>query len=116
MKIIESQLEDYPGEFGLPEPFLDRHMRAWWEVAIEPLTGMSGMEFDFYDAEWKGAVQLIREYGKWDVKIKGVSLGDLNTDSVPSEVKTWVMEETSAYVYPFLPFKAKVRLAGTFAN
>jgi len=114
LKIIESQLEDYPGTFSLPEPFLDMHMRAWWEASIEPLKGMSQLDYDFFEPEWNGALVLIREFGSWG--IEGIPLGELESDAMPSAVKSWAMQEVSNYVTNFLPPKAKLKLYETFVN
>ena len=103
-------LVDYPGCFTLPDPFLDRHMKVWWEVAINPLKKLSEFDFAFYDGEWRAAVKLIKDYGKWDVE--GVPIGDLDTDGVPSIVKSWVMQEASSYIYPFLPYNIKRKMLG----
>ena len=110
MKVIESKLEDYPGSFSLPEPFLDRHMKAWWGKAITPLKGVSTLDYAFYDGEWQAAVELITQHGAWSVE--GVAPGDLLTDSVPMVVKSWVMKEVSDYVYPFLPPKLLLKMSG----
>jgi hypothetical protein len=111
---FDSELEDYPGYFELPHPFLDRHMQLWWKHAIEPLKGLSRLDFEFYDAEWLAAVKLITEYGTWAVK--AVPTGDLSSDSVPSAVKAWVMQKTSEYIYPFLPPKMLLATLGTTAT
>jgi hypothetical protein len=108
---FESELEDYPGYFELPHPFLDRHMKLWWLHAMEPLKGLGRLDFDFYDADWKAAVELITQYGTWS--IKAVPVGDLKSDGVPSAVKAWVMQQASEYIYPFLPLKMRVAALGT---
>ena len=110
MKEFTSELDDYPGSFSLPEPFLERHMRAWWEVAIKPLEGMSELAYERYDAEWQGTVKLIREFGKWD--IEAVSIGDLDSDAIPMEIKAWVNQDASLYVFPFLPLAIKRKMLG----
>ena len=100
---------DYPGYFELPYPFLDRHTRVWWEVAINPLKKLSDFDWAFYDGEWKAAVKLIREHGKWE--IEGVPVGDLTTDGVPAIVKAWVMQEASLYITGFLPFRLRLKMS-----
>ena len=103
-------LVDYPGHFKLPHPFLDRHTRVWWEVAINPLKKLSEFDFEFYDGEWQAAVKLISDHGEWAVD--GVPVGDLETDSIPAIVKAWVMQEASLYIYPFLPYKIRLKVSG----
>jgi hypothetical protein len=103
-------LVDYPGHFTLPNPFLDRHTKVWWEIAINPLKKLSEFDFAFYDGEWQAAIKLNLEYGEWD--IEGVPVGDLTTDSVPAIVKAWVMQEASSYIYPFLPFNIRRKILG----
>ena len=103
-------LVDYPGYFTLPSPFLDRHTKVWWEIAINPLKKLSEFDFAFYDGEWQAAIKLILEFGEWEVE--GVPVGDLTTDSVPAIVKSWVMQEASTYIYPFLPFNIRRKILG----
>lgn len=110
MKEFESPLEDYPGSFGLPDPFLAKHVKAWWSLAVEPLKGVSRFDFEFYDGEWKAVVELIQKWGAWNVE--GVPPGDLLTDDVPAAVQSWVMKEADGYIYPFLPPKALLRQLG----
>jgi hypothetical protein len=105
-----SELDDYPGTFNLPHPFLDRHMRVWWQIAIRDIQGMSEADFAVYDAEWKAAVELIRQFGAWD--IDNVPVGDLDSDSVPMAVKQWVIEVADIYIYPFLPPRIRRRVRG----
>lgn len=112
MKKFISELDAYPGSFELPEPFLERHLKVWWKKAIEPLSGRGKYDYEFYDPEWDGIVSLITGFGKWDVE--NVPVGDLQTDGVPMAVKVWVMEVSSAYIYPFLPPRAKLKILGTF--
>jgi hypothetical protein len=107
---FESSLEDYQGYFELPHPFLERHMKAWWEVAITPLKNLTQLDYEFYDGEYRGAVKLIAQHGKWAVD--ALPVGDLDTDSVPSEVKAWIMQEASAYIYPFLPPSIRLKMSG----
>ena len=102
---------DYPGYFTLPYPFLDRHTRIWWELAITPVKKLSDFDFAFYDGEWKAAVKLIREHGEWE--IEGVPVGDLETDNVPAIVKAWVMQEASLYISGFLPFRLRLKMSAT---
>ncbi len=108
---FESVLEDYPGYFELPFPFLDRHMKVWWEMAITPLGKLTDLDFERYDGEWKAAVKLIKEFGKW--AIDGVPEGDLDTDNIPSEVKQWVMLAGSLYIFPKLPISIQRKLFAT---
>ena len=103
-------LEDYPGYFELPHPFLDRHIKLWWKEAIEPLNGLSRLDYAFYDGEWDAAVKLIRDHGKWEVD--AVPIGDLESDGVPSIVKSWVMKEAADYIYPFLPPRMLLAVSG----
>jgi hypothetical protein len=102
---FESVLEDYPGYFELPFPFLDRHMKVWWTLAIDPLKSLTPLDFEYYDGEWKAAVALIKKSGKWAVD--GVSKDDLDSDNVPSDVKAWVMLVGSLYIYPKLPISVQ---------
>ncbi len=108
---FESILEDYPGYFELPFPFLDRHMKVWWEMAITPLGSLTDLDFERYDGEWKAAVELIKKFGKW--AIDSVPEGDLDTDNVPSDVKAWVMLAGSLYIFPKLPRSIQRKLFGT---
>ena len=110
MKQIQSELDEYPGSFGLPAPFLERHMRVWWAKAITPLKGVSTLDYAFYDGEWQAAIDLIQQFGEWN--IDGVAVGDLSSDGVPMAVKSWVMQEVSEYVYPFLPPKLRLKALG----
>jgi hypothetical protein len=114
LKKFESELDAYPGYFMLPDPFLERHMRTWWTFAVEKLKGVGQLEFEFFDSEWHAAIALIMNYGEWDVV--GVPIGDIQTDSVPMDVKKWVMEATSNYVYPFLPGPMLRKAFGTTAR
>ena len=98
---FESELDSYPGSFTLPHPFLDRHMKAWWDAAFEQRKGIPELSYEYAECEWEAAVKLIRDYGEW--KIKGVPVGDLGTDGMVMEVKRWVMLEVDNYVYPFVP-------------
>lgn len=107
---FESSLDDYPGYFELPHPFLERHMRAWWQEAIDPLKNLTHLDFEYYNGEYKAAVRLIREFGVWVVD--NVALGDLDTDGAPSEVKAWIMAEAAEYIYPFLPHSIRRKLLG----
>jgi len=109
-KQFDSSLESFPGSFELPNPVLDRHVKAWWSKAIKPLQGLGRFDFEFYDAEWLAAIELITLYGKWN--IDGVAIGDLSTDSVPAAVKSWVTGEVASYIYPFLPRKALLLMSG----
>lgn len=101
MREFESKIEKFPGSFSLPEPLLEAHMRAWWEVAVEPLKNNTRLDWEFYQGEWRGCVRLITEFGKWDVD--GVAIGDLSTELVPAAVKAWVQLEVSRYIFPFFP-------------
>jgi hypothetical protein len=85
-------------------------MRVWWSKAIADTQGKTAAEFELYDAEWIAAVELITQFGAWNVD--GVPVGDLLTDGVPMVVKTWVAEEVDEYVYPFLPARIKLRMRG----
>ena len=107
---FESVLEDYPGYFELPNPFLDRHMKVWWTMAITPLGPLTDLDFEFYDGEWKAAVELITKFGKWAVD--GVPEGDLDSDNVPSDVKAWVMLVGSLYIFPKLPIRIQRKMFG----
>ena len=109
-KEFESSLDGFPGSFSLPDPFLDRHVKAWWALAIAPLKGLSRFDYEFYDGEWAAAVELITKFGQWAVD--DVPVGDLSTDSVPAAVKTWVTREVDGYVYPFLPPKVLLNQLG----
>ena len=107
---FESELADYPGHFELPHPFLERHMKLWWKEAIEPLKGLSRLDYEFYDGEWGAAVKLIREYGTWSVE--AVPVGDLESDGIPSIVKAWVLKDSAEYIYPFLPPRMLLVMSG----
>lgn len=106
-----SEIPGYPGHFSLPHPFLDRHMRLWWQTAFEDVRDVSRIEYEAYNAEWNAAAALIRDFGEWS--IENVPPGDLDTDNVPMVVKTWVMAKASEYVYPFLMPKQKRLALGT---
>ena len=108
---FESVLEDYPGYFELPFPFLDRHMKVWWKLAISPVETLSEYEYAYYTCDWNEAVELITKYGKWTVD--GVPEGDLDTDNVPSDVKSWVMMAASLYIVPKLPISLQRKKFGT---
>lgn len=110
VKEFTSELDDYPGTFSLPDPFLDRHMRVWWEKAIKPLKGLSQLDYEYYDGEWQAAVELIEKFGAWAVE--DVPIGDLGSDAVPMSVKAWVMGVTSDHILPFLPPRIKLRALG----
>jgi hypothetical protein len=110
MKQFDSELNDFPGSFSIPDPMLDRHMRVWWEEAVVKVKGVPENEYEFYDAEWKAAIALINGFGAWNVE--GVPPGDLLTDGVPIAVKAWVKDEVDAYLLPFLPLRLKRRLLG----
>jgi hypothetical protein len=99
--IFESELPGYPGSFTLPHPFLDRHMREWWDAAFEQRKGIDVLDYDYAECEWKAYVALITKYGKWDVE--DVPVGDLGGGGMPMVVKSWVTKEASEYVGFFLP-------------
>ena len=101
MKEFTSELEAFPGSFSLPDPFLDRHMRVWWETAIPAQKDHTRFDWERHEGEWKAAVKLIVEFGAWSVE--GVPVGDLTSDGVPSPVKSWVMGQVSKYIAPFVP-------------
>lgn len=107
---FDSNLDDYPGFFELPHPFLDRHMKLWWKEAIEPLKGLTRLDYAFYDGEWSAVVALIQGHGKWE--IEGIPVGDLESDSVPSIVKAWVTKEASEYISRFLSPRMSLAIAG----
>jgi hypothetical protein len=111
---FDSELDDYPGYFELPHPFLDRHMRVWWKHAIEDVKGLGSLDFELYDGEWKGLVALVERHGKWAVE--GVPVGDLASDGVPMVVKSWAMQEADNYIYPFLPLRIRLKLSGISAT
>ena len=98
---FESVLEDYPGYFELPFPFLDRHMKVWWKLAVKPREQGNPLAFEYYHGEYEGIVKLIKEFGEWAVD--SVPEGDLDSDNVPSEVKAWVVLAGSLYIFPKLP-------------
>ena len=100
---------DYPGYFELPYPFLDRHTRVWWEIAINPLDKRSDNDWAFYSGEWLAAVKLIKDYGDW--AIDSVPIGILDTDEVPAIVKSWVMWEASKYISGFLPPRLRLKIS-----
>ena len=111
MKQFDSELEDFPGSFSLPDPFLDRHMKVWWETAIPPQRDHTRFDWEQHDGEWKACIQLVTEFGKWNVD--NVPVGDLTSDGVPSAVKAWVMGAVSAYIAPFVPRSLLLQLLGT---
>ena len=107
---FESEIDEYPGSFTLPHPFLDRHMRCWWDAAFKQREG-DVMDYDYAEFEWKAYVALILEFGEWTVK--GVSKGDLDGGGMPMVVKSWVTQEASNYIIPFVPPN---RLRGLVGN
>ena len=108
--VFVSTLADYPGSFTLPAPFLDQHMRVWWDVAIAPAKKMDAADFDFYHVEWQGVVKLIMDFGFWN--IDSVPRGDLDNGNVPAAVKKWVLQVSGEYIYPFLPPRMLARVFG----
>lgn len=107
---FESEIDEYPGSFTLPHPFLDRHMRCWWDAAFLQRKGIDALDYDYAECEWKAVVALITKYGEW--KVKGVPVGDLEGDGMVMEVKRWVMMEVDNYVYPFVPPNRLRQVAG----
>jgi hypothetical protein len=107
---FESEIEEYPGSFTLPHPFLDRHMRKWWDAAFEQRKG-DAMDYDYAEFEWQAYVALILEFGEWE--IKGVPKGDLDGGGMVMEVKVWVTQEASEYLIPFLPRNRLRTFVGT---
>ena len=99
--IFESEVPVYPGSFTLPQPFLDRHMRIWWDGAFEQRKELDTLDYDYAECEWRAYVALIREFGAWN--IDGVPKGDLDGGGMPMAVKAWVTLEASNYVIPFVP-------------
>ena len=110
MKEFISELDDFPGSFSLPDPFLDRHMRVWWQTAIPAHRDHTRFDWEQHEGEWKADVQLITEFGKWN--LDGVPVGDLTSDGVPSIVKAWVMREMSIFILPFVPAGMLRQLVG----
>ena len=109
---FESEIDEYPGYFSLPHPFLDRHMRAWWDAAFEQKKGMVELDYDYAECEWKAVAKLIREFGEW--KIEGIPAGDLDGGGMVMDVKKWVMLEADNYIYPFLPPNRLRKVVGNF--
>jgi len=110
MKQFDSEIDEFPGSFSLPDPMLDRHMRVWWEEAIVKVKGIPENDYEFYDAEWKAAIALINGFGAWNVE--GVPPGDLLTDGVPMSVKAWVKEKVTLFMVPFLPLALRRQALG----
>jgi len=109
---FECSLEGYGGFFELPYPFLDRHMRTWWKVAMEDDEREGAYAYSTHDREWLASVELIERFGKWAVD--GVPVGDLKSDGVPMAVKVWVTKEVDGYVFPFLmPSMLRLLVAST---
>ena len=111
--IFESELPGYPGSFTMPHPFLDRHMRCWWDNAfiLRKEEELDATDYDYAECEWKAYVALITKYGKWN--IEAVPVGDLASDGMPMIVKVWVIQEASTYVGFFVPPN---RLRGMFGT
>ena len=111
--IFESEIDGYPGSFTMPHPFLDRHMRCWWDNAfiLRKKQELEAIDYDYAECEWKAYVALITKYGKWN--IENVPVGDLDSDGMPMVVKVWVTKEASDYVVPFVPPN---RLRGMFGS
>ena len=111
--IFESELPGYPGSFTLPSPFLDRHMRCWWDNAfiLRKEQELEATDYDYAECEWKAYVALITQHGKWD--IEGVPIGELDSGGMPMAVKSWVTGEALGYVIPFVPPN---RLRGVFGS
>ncbi len=108
---FEIVLDDYPGYFELPFPFLDRHMKVWWKLAIDPRDQWTPLDFAYHHCEYEAAVKLIKEFGKW--AIDGVPAGDLDSDNMPSDVKAWVMLAGSLYIFPKLPISVQRKMFET---
>ncbi len=108
---FESVLDDYPGYFELPYPFLDRHMKIWWEMAITPRDKWTPLDFEYHHIEYEAAVELITKFGKW--AIDDVPKGDLDSDNMPSAVKAWVMLAGSLYIFPKLPISVQRKMFET---
>lgn len=98
---FESEFDAYPGHFQLPHPFLDRHMRAWWDSVFEQRKGIDVLDYDYAEFEWSAYVLLIREHGVWE--IENVPIGDIDSGGMPMVVKVWVIQEASNYLVPFWP-------------
>ena len=98
---FESEIDGYPGSFTLPHPFLDRHMREWWDAAFKKRKGTDVVDYEYAEFEWEAYVALITKYGSWDVE--GVPVGDLDGGGMPMVVKAWVVQEASTYIIPFVP-------------
>ena len=107
---FESEIDGYPGSFALPHPFLDRHMRKWWDGAFELRKGIDVLDYDYAECEWKAVIGLIREFGSWDVD--GVPVGDLDGGGMPMSVKSWVMREGENYILPFVPLNRLRKVVG----
>ena len=109
---FESELDAYPGSFSLPHPFLDRHMRAWWDEAFIQRKGIDALDYDFAECEWKAVVALITQFCAKDWKVDGVPIGDLDGGGMVMDVKRWVMLEADNYLYPKLPPNRLRQVAG----
>jgi hypothetical protein len=111
--IFESELPGYPGSFTMPHPFLDRHMRTWWDNAfiLRKEQELEATDYDYAECEWKAYVALITKHGSWD--IEAVKVGDLDSDGMPMVVKVWAIQEASTYVGFFIPPN---RLRGMFGS
>lgn len=106
-----SELDEYPGWFQLPHPFLNRHIKVWWDIAVKPTKTLDRFDLEMYRGDYDAAVRLIRDYGEWHVD--GVTLADLEGEDVPAAVFKWVSDAASGYIFPFLPFNMLRRAYGT---
>lgn len=85
-------------------------MKVWWQNAVTALKEVTRADYEFYDGEWNALVELVTQFGAWD--IEGVPVGDLTTDGVPMAVKTWAMEKANEYITPFLTPRMKLLASG----
>ena len=107
------ELNGCGGHIQFPHPLTWTHVRAWWEKVIEPLKEKSRLDFEYTDLQWKGARDLILDFGEWSLTGPACAPGNAKADEVPAEVATFVIESAEAYIVPFLHPRLRRMLSTT---
>ncbi len=105
----ESPIEAYPGFIQFPYPFTYRHFQTWWKSGVEPIKKLSRLDFEAFNFEWEAVKRLLLDSGDW--QIEGIKVGEVETDDVPMEVISFVVQSADEYIYPLLPAKKQLLLS-----
>jgi hypothetical protein len=105
----ECRVDGYGGFIQFPYPFTLAHFEAWWSLAVKPQKGKTRTEINLFVDDWPAARELLRKYGDW--RVEGVTLGQLESDDVPLEIVSWVVDCADEYISPLLSQKKRLLLS-----